>query len=220
MQNIIFIAPPAAGKGTQSMLLCEKYHIPHISTGDLLRLAAQKNDDRGNYIKKQMSSGDLVRDDIILELLTERIQHHDCDDGYVLDGFPRDIEQAKAYDKILEKLHKNVGVVIYIDICEEDAMHRMLGRLSCSTCGFVYNSFFESTRPKVEGVCDHCGASLNRRSDDTEDTFHHRFQMYMEKTKPLLSYYEEKGVLRKVVSYADKFDTFTQIENVLKGETL
>ena len=220
MKNIIFIAPPAAGKGTQSMLLCEKYHIPHISTGDLLRLAAQNDDERGNYIKDQMFSGNFVSDDIIMELITERISCDDCVSGYVLDGFPRDINQAILYDQVLEQLNKDIGIVIYIDIDEEEAMKRILGRVSCSNCGFVYNEFFESTKPKLDGVCDHCGSSLVKRMDDNEETFHHRFQTYLEKTEPLIAYYKDKGILRNVISYEDKFRTFAESDKILVEECL
>lgn len=220
MKNIIFIAPPAAGKGTQSMLLCEKYHIPHISTGDLLREAAQKGDAKGIYIKNQISSGDLVSDDIIIELLAHRIQQSDCDNGYILDGFPRDIQQAQIYDEVLQQLHKDIGVVITLGITEEEATKRILGRVSCSECGFVYNSFYENMKPKAEGVCDHCGSLLQKRSDDNADTFHHRFQTYVEKTKPLIEYYEKRGLLYTVHSYSEKEKTFAEIERILLGDDI
>ncbi len=219
MESIIFIAPPAAGKGTQSKMLCDTYHIPHISTGDLLREASLVEDERGKYIKDQISNGALVSDDIILELLEERIQEKDCNNGYILDGFPRNIEQAKSYESILEKLNKKLGIVIYLEVEKELAFKRIEGRVSCPKCGSVYNTIIEEAMPKQEGICDRCGNQLTKRQDDNRETFSTRYDTYLDKTKPLIEYYENKNVLYRVQSGTNKNETFKDISLILEGRT-
>lgn len=216
MESIIFIAPPAAGKGTQSKLLCDTYHIPHISTGDLLREASLVDDERGHYISTQMRLGALVSDDIILELLEERLSKEDCNHGYILDGFPRNIEQAIAYEHILERIQKKLGVVILLDVDKELACKRIEGRLSCPKCGSVYNENIEESKPKKEGICDRCGEALIHRHDDNSETFSARYDTYLTKTQPLIDYYDKKGVLYRVHS-GEKDTTFLQIQKILKG---
>lgn len=216
MKSIIFIAPPAAGKGTQSKLLCDAYSIPHISTGDLLREASLVEDERGNYIKEQMQTGALVSDEIILELLEERLNKEDCNDGYILDGFPRNTSQAVAYEKILERLEKELGIVILLEVDRELACKRIEGRLNCPKCGSVYNELIEESLPKVEGICDRCGGSLMKRHDDNRDTFMTRYDTYLSKTQPLIDYYEQKNVLYRVDSGENKDSTFKQIVEILK----
>ena len=213
MKSILFIAPPAAGKGTQSKMVSEKYHLPHISTGDLLRNASRENTERGQYIKMQMESGGLVSDEITMELLKERILKEDCQNGYILDGFPRNTTQAILYDELLKELHKELGYVIVLDLDKETAMKRIVGRLSCSQCGAVYNSEF--SKPKVDGICDHCNVALSKRADDDETTFEKRFDTYLTLTKPLIQYYEEKGVVSHIDSGCDKETVFSNIEKVL-----
>lgn len=217
MESIIFIAPPAAGKGTQSKLLCDTYHIPHISTGDLLREASLVEDERGHYIKNQIDKGELVDDNVILDLIKERLEQSDCNNGYILDGFPRDLEQAIAYEKILEKLNKKLGIVIFLEVDKSLARKRILGRLSCSKCGHVYNEVIEESKPKKIGICDYCGGILEKRHDDNVETFDNRYDTYLEKTSPLIHYYQNKNVLYKVASGNNKYDTFHEIRDILKG---
>lgn len=217
MESIILIAPPAAGKGTQSKLLCDYYHIPHISTGDLLRAASYQADERGKSIKEKMSSGELVSDDIILTLLEERLEQPDCANGYILDGFPRNVEQAISYEEILNKLNKKLGVVLLLEIEEELACKRIAGRVSCPKCGSVFNTMIESAKPKQEEICDRCGEHLTKRADDNKETFKTRYDTYLEKTKPLIEYYENKNVLYRVDSGNDKDQTFEEIIEILKG---
>lgn len=216
MKNIIFIAPPAAGKGTQAAMLSSKYDMPHISTGDILR-NAQDDTERGKYIANEVSNGRLVSDEIILELLTERLSKSDCENGYILDGFPRNIEQAKQYESILKKLNKDLGYVIVIDINKDEAKRRIVGRSSCPKCGKVYNELFNELKPLKENTCDVCGSSLIKRSDDNAQTFDDRFETYLQKTKPLIDYYSRKNVLYHVDSSFGKDQTFIQIENILRG---
>lgn len=217
MKNIIFIAPPAAGKGTQSKILSEKYNIPHISTGDLLRNTLNENSDLSLYIKKQMKSGILVSDDLIIKLLSERLKQDDCNNGYILDGFPRNVSQAISFEGILKSLDKEIGYVILLDISREIAKGRIIGRLICSNCGKVYNNTSNDLMPVIEGICDECGGSLSRRFDDNEVTFEKRFDEYIVDTLPLIEYYEKKGVLYKVDSSINTSYTKEQIEKILEG---
>lgn len=216
MESIIFIAPPAAGKGTQSKLICDKYHVPHISTGDLLRDASSIENERGKYIKEQMRLGTLVSDELILELLDERLKEKDCDHGYVLDGFPRNLDQAIAYEKILEKQNKKLGIVIFLNVKKEVACSRIEGRISCLACGSVYNKSIDEDKPKKEGICDYCGSLLIKRQDDNIATFEVRYDTYLEKINPLLQYYQKKNILYYVES-ENKQETFVKILEILEG---
>lgn len=217
MKNIIFIAPPAAGKGTQAKLLAEKYNIPHISTGDLLREEAAKSTDLGIKIKNIMESGSLVNDDIITELLRNRLVQSDCDNGYILDGYPRNLEQAKIYEELLNSINKELGVVIFLDIDKELAMERTLSRIVCSNCGTSYNLIIESLKPKKENICDKCNYDLKVRTDDNEATFINRFDTYVLKTQSLINYYKEKNVLEvvRVIDGLSALDIFKQIEEII-----
>lgn len=215
MKNIIFIAPPAAGKGTQSTLLKEKYRLAHISTGDLLRSASLEENERGRYIKECLKSGLLVSDEITLELLTERLKQEDCKNGYILDGFPRNLDQAVAYEKLLEDLQIDLGYVIFLSVPKELAEKRILGREICPKCGAVFNDQIEISMPKIAGICDVCGSELTKRKDDNPETFGIRYDTYMEHTKPLIDHYQNLGVLYTVPSM-DKNETFNLIEKIIQ----
>jgi len=218
MKSIILLAPPAAGKGTQSKLICNKYKVPHISTGDLLRSAVRNNHPLAQTINELINSGSFVTDDIVLDLLKERLSSGDCDNGYVLDGFPRNVEQAVTYEEILKSIDKEFGIVILLDIDRNIAKNRIIGRLSCSTCGSVYNSMFDETKSKTEGTCDNCHSGLSKRDDDNEETFDKRFDTYVEKTKPLIDYYSDKDILYRVDSGINKEYTFNEIEKIIKEQ--
>lgn len=217
MKNIIFIAPPAAGKGTQAKLLAEKYNIPHISTGDLLREEASKSTELGIKIKEIMKLGALVSDEVITELLKNRLLKDDCNNGYILDGYPRNLEQAKTYDELLKTINKDLGVVIFLDIDRELAMKRTLSRIVCSNCGTSYNLIVEALKPKKENICDKCNNDLKVRSDDNEETFINRFDTYIDKTQSLIDYYENKNVLKvvKVLEDLSALDIFKEIERIV-----
>jgi adenylate kinase len=217
MKSIIFIAPPAAGKGTQAVMLSSKYKMPHISTGDILR-NAQDDTERGKYITNEMAQGHFVSDEIILELLKERLLQSDCNNGYILDGFPRNIEQAKHYEEILTNLNKDLGYVIVLDIDKEVAKNRIIGRVSCPNCGSVFNELIEETKPLVSGICDKCGSKLIKRVDDNVDTFEKRFDTYLIKTQPLIDYYDKKNILYHVNTTLGKENTFKQIEDIMRDE--
>ena len=216
MKNIIFIAPPAAGKGTQSKLVSVAYNIPHISTGDLLREEAAKGTELGKKIKETMDKGNLVSDEVITTLLKNRITESDAKNGYILDGYPRTLNQAKIYKDLLQELNYDKGVVIFFDIDKERALKRTLSRIVCSNCGSSYNLLVEDLKPKKENICDRCGHELKTRSDDTEEVFIHRFDTYVNSTKELIDYYEKEGLLHKI-EVLDKpaGEIFDEVKKVL-----
>lgn len=216
MKSIILIAPPSSGKGTISKFLNEKYDLPHISTGDLLRSAALNDDEQGNYIKKQMKLGKLVSDNIIIEILENRINEPDCQNGYILDGFPRNISQTKKYEKMLEENEKELGIPILIDVPFEICKKRITGRLSCPKCGSVYNIYFDETKPKTEGICDRCKTELVKREDDNEETYDQRYNTYLEETQNVVDYYRNNGEL-KIVNGNQKIDeVLKEVEAIIK----
>ena len=214
MKSIILIAAPAAGKGTEAARLKEKYAMPHISTGDLLRASRTDGSERARIIAEYQDKGALVPFDIVLELLKERILKADCDNGYILDGFPRDIKQAEAYDKILEEINRDIGVVVVLDIDKEIAKSRISGRYSCPQCGKVYNTN-TNLKPINEGLCDICNIELTRRADDNPDTYEERYNSYLEKTEPLISYYDKKGIVYHVDAGVSSDETHKQVMAIL-----
>lgn len=217
MMNIILIAPPAAGKGTQSKLISEQYNIPHISTGDLLRDEVASGSAMGRFLKEEMDRGELISDDTIVNLLRTRITQVDCNNGYILDGFPRNVEQAKIYDNLIRDLGMNVGVVIFMDIDKELALKRTLSRMICSACGTSYNKEVQELNPKIDGFCDKCGHTLTVRSDDNLETAVTRFDTYLTQTKPLIEYYSQRGILRelKVEEHDSAEDVFNKIKSII-----
>lgn len=216
MKNIMFIAPPAAGKGTQAERVVEKYHIPHISTGDILREISKEDSEVGEYVRETLASGQLVKDEITYQLIEDRLKKDDCKNGFIIDGFPRNLDQANEYDKILERLNYEVGNVILIDIDKEILEKRITGRRLCEECGAIYNINDESMTPKVESVCDQCGGKLYQRSDDNLESFKTRYQTYLDKTEPIIEHYKKQGVL-KVVDGNDTIDNiFKRIDEIIK----
>lgn len=217
MKNIIFIAPPAAGKGTASALVCEKYNIPHISTGDLLRDEIANQTKLGVEIKDAMARGKFVSDEVITKLLKKRLSAKDAKKGYILDGYPRNIKQAEIYDDLLKELSYDMGVVIFLDIDKDTAMKRALSRVVCSKCGLSYNLDNKELSPIKEGICDACGGELKTRGDDNKETFITRFDTYMKETYPLIEYYEKKNNLVKIeVSNLTADEVFEEVKKVIK----
>ena len=215
MKNIIFIAPPASGKGTQSRLISHEYKIPHISIGEIMRGARDANTEIGRIIIECQDERKLVPLDITLKLIKTRLNSDDCDNGYILDGFPRNLEQAIEYDKILSNINKNIDLVIYMDIDRELALKRTLSRRICSKCGETYNLLDDTLKPLVDNTCNKCGSELSTRSDDNEVTFNKGFDLYLEETLPLIYYYEQRGILRKIK--IESTDTVQDIFNKLKS---
>lgn len=214
MESIIFIAPPAAGKGTQAALISKQYNIPSISTGDLLRACQNEDTPLSNLIKERLSKGMLVDDDIVLELVKNRIVKSDCDNGYILDGFPRNVAQAIAYDEMLKTLNKKLSHVILLELDKEEAKKRIVGRLSCPNCKSIYNDMFENMKPKEKGICDKCQNSLVKRSDDSAEVYDERYDIYLKETMPLIEFYENKNILYRVDS-SNKDVAFNSICNIL-----
>ena len=212
MKNIILIAPPAAGKGTLSEMLEEKYGYVHISTGDLLRDEAKRDTELGKKISKILATGELLPDEIVFSLLEERLMQNDIKKGFILDGFPRTIEQAKKYDELSLKLNINLDCVISLNVDYDTLMKRIVGRLVCEYCGSVYNTLTGVNTPKKDGICDKCGKKLYKRSDDNEDSFKTRYETYLEKTKPLLDFYNKKNLL----SYVDANTKESMLQGVME----
>ncbi len=202
--KIILLGPPGAGKGTQAQLLVEKFGMPQISTGDLLRGAVAEGTELGIRAKEYMDSGQLVPDDLIISLIKERISGSDCVEGYILDGFPRTIEQAKA----MESTDK-IDVVLNIMVDTGVLLGRLMGRRTCRDCNAVFN--ITGRPPKVDGVCDFCGGELYQRDDDNEATVAKRLDTYNDQTAPLIDFYRDRGLLRDVKTGKEILDTFDNV---------
>ena len=215
MKNIIFIAPPAAGKGTQSDLLVKKYGYAHISTGDLLRNEVSSGTELGKKLDDILKSGSLVSDEIVTKLLKKRLEADDIQNGFILDGYPRTVNQAISLTDLAKELNIDLGIAVYLDMDKETAMHRALGRVTCPKCKRGYNKYEEILKPKVDMICDDCNVELTSRSDDNEETFINRFDTYLENTKPLLNYYEELGILNVIDNGGTPNETFEKIESVI-----
>lgn len=209
MKSIIFIAPPAAGKGTQSSRLSKEFNLEHISTGDLLREEVKKGN---TELKQMMESGSLVNDDIILAILKKKLE---TVNDYILDGFPRNLNQAIALDEMLKQNNAKIDAVIYLDLDKETAKKRIVGRVSCPKCGNVYNTMIDGMNSKVNMICDDCKSSLVKRSDDNEETFNVRFDTYMNETAPLIEYYQNKGNLYQIDSSKNPEEVYQEIKKVL-----
>ncbi len=194
--RIILLGPPGAGKGTQARFICERYGIPQISTGDMLRAHVKAGTELGKAAKKIMDEGGLVSDDIIIAMVKERIKEDDCKNGYLFDGFPRTIPQAEALKALLEKLGIELQAAVNLNVPREVILDRLTTRRTCEDCGAIYN--VKSNPPKVEGVCDKCGGKVVQRADETEEAISKRLDVFNEQTAPLVGFYEKEGLLLDV----------------------
>jgi adenylate kinase len=192
MQIVIF-GPPGAGKGTQAKFISEGFNIPHISTGDILRENVREGTPLGKKAKAFMDKGALVPDELLIDLIKERLQKPDTRKGFLLDGYPRTLTQAKALDEILDDINKKLDAVVNVDVGANELVKRLGGRLTCKKCQASYN--IKTNPPKVPGVCDQCGGELYQRADDTEAAIKNRIAVYKKQTQPLIDYYRKKGLL-------------------------
>ncbi len=212
--NLIFLGAPGAGKGTQAKMVSEKYGIPQISTGDMLREAVAKGTELGKKAKEYMDKGELVPDEVVIGIVKERLQQPDCEKGFILDGFPRTLAQAEALDEMLKELGKKIDAVINIAVPEEEVVKRIVYRRTCRNCGAVYHLIYNP--PKEDNKCDKCGGELYQRDDDKEETVRERYRVYRENTEPLIEYYRKKGVLYDVDGTKDIKGVWEQIEAILE----
>ena len=213
--KIVFMGPPGAGKGTQAEKIIENYQIPHISTGDTFRKAIKDQTELGMEAKRYMDQGALVPDHVTIGIVKDRLSESDCKSGFLLDGFPRTVDQAKALDEILTSLDSKIDYVINIDVDLDILKERLTGRRICRSCGATYHMIFNP--PAVAGTCDKCGGELYQRKDDNEETVGNRLDVYVSQTKPLLDYYSLAGNLVNINGQQSIDLVFAEIQDVLGG---
>ena len=211
--KIIMLGAPGAGKGTQAKKIAEKCGIPHISTGDIFRANIKNGTELGKKAKTYMDQGLLVPDELVCDLVVDRIQQDDCKKGYILDGFPRTIPQAESLDKALQAIGEKMDYAIDVEVPDEIIVKRRGGRRACVGCGATYHLVYAPT--KKEGICDACGGELILRDDDKPETVQKRLGVYHEQTQPLIDYYKNQGILREVDGSVDMEDVFKEILNIL-----
>lgn len=211
--KIIMLGAPGAGKGTQAKKIAEKYQIPHISTGDIFRFNIKEGTELGMKAKAFMDQGGLVPDELTIGMLMHRIQKEDCQNGYVLDGFPRTIPQAESLTNALNERGQKIDYAVNVDVPDENIVNRMSGRRACLSCGATYHIVYKPS--KVEGICDVCGDKLVLRDDDKPETVKKRLSVYHDQTQPLIDYYKEAGVLANVDGTQDMEKVFSDIVAVL-----
>ena len=209
MIKLILLGPPGAGKGTQAARICQKYGIPHISTGDIFRKHIKEGTEFGKKAKEYMNKGELVPDGLVLEIAEDRLMEEDCQRGFLLDGFPRTVNQAKELDKFLDERNQSIDKVLDIDVDKNELMTRLIGRRVCRNCGVTYHVI--NMPPEREGVCDVCGGELYQRSDDTAATVENRLEVYSTLTMPLIEYYEKSGKVVHIDGSLELEDVFSNI---------
>lgn len=211
--RIIMLGAPGAGKGTQAKKIAEKYNIPHISTGDIFRANIKNGTELGVKAKSYMDQGLLVPDELVVDLVADRIQQDDAKAGYVLDGFPRTIPQAESLDAALAKMGQKIDYAVDVEVPDENIVNRMSGRRACVKCGATYH--LQYAKPKAEGVCDVCDEQLILRDDDKPETVQKRLGVYHQQTQPLIDYYENQNVLKEVDGTKDMEEVFADIVSIL-----
>lgn len=213
--NLILMGLPGAGKGTQAERIVEKYQIPHISTGDMFRLAIKEGTELGQKAKEFMDQGELVPDEVTIGIVRERLEKPDAQKGFLLDGFPRTLAQAEALENLLTDTGQTLDYVLHVDVPTEQLIERLTGRRICPTCGATYHTQFNP--PKQEGICDRDGTELIQRKDDTPETVEKRLNVNLEQTEPMLDFYNSKGYLVKIDGAQDIDKVFSDIDDKLKG---
>lgn len=213
--NLILLGAPGAGKGTQAKAIVDKYGIPQISTGDMLRDAVKKGTDLGKKAKEYMDKGELLPDEIVIGIVKERLKQDDAQKGFILDGFPRTIKQAEELDKILSELNLELDAVINVAVPEDEVVRRIVNRRSCRNCGAVYHLIYKP--PKEEGKCDYCGGELYQRDDDKEETVRDRYNVYRDQTEPLIEYYSKQGLVKNVDGTKDIDEVTKDVLDILEN---
>ena len=211
--NLVLMGLPGAGKGTQAEKIVDKYGIPHISTGDMFRAAMKEGTELGLKAKSFMDKGELVPDEVTIGIVRERLSKNDCQNGFLLDGFPRTVPQAEALEAILAGLKRNIDYVINIDVNKDILMERLTGRRICKDCGATYHLVFNP--PSKEGICDRCGGELYQRADDNAETVQNRLDVNVKQAQPLLDFYQSKGYLRDINGLQEINEVFGDIEQLL-----
>lgn len=214
--KLVILGPPGAGKGTQAESIIEKYNIPHISTGDIFRENIKNETELGKKAKGYMDKGLLVPDEVVIEIVEDRLQRDDCKDGFLLDGFPRTVQQAVSLDAILDKMGTKLDRVVNIEVDPAILIERAVGRRICKTCGTTYHVKFNP--PKVEGVCDKDGTPLIQRADDTEETVGTRIKVYLDQTTPLIDYYKAQSLLLNIDGEQEIAEVFKAVVSGLEND--
>ena len=212
-KNVVLLGPPGAGKGTLSEVLLKEEKLAHVSTGDIFRSEIGKGTELGKPAKSYMDSGKRVPDEVVADMVAAKLLSAECADGFLLDGFPRTIRQAELLEKALDQAGKKLDAVVLFDAPEELLIQRLTARLTCRKCGASFNKIF--AKPKVEGVCDHCGGELYQRSDDSLETAKIRLAVYREQTFPLIEYYTGKSLLKKIDSSLPKAEGYAALRAIL-----
>jgi adenylate kinase len=213
--NLILMGLPGAGKGTQAEKIVDEFHIPHISTGDMFRAAIKEQTPLGVQAKSFMDKGELVPDEVTIGIVRERIEKEDCNNGFLLDGFPRTVPQAEALNTMLNEMGRKIDYVINIDVDQNILLARLTGRRICKQCGATYHLIFNP--PAVADVCDKCGGELYQRADDNEETVNTRLEVNIKQTKPLMDYYSSQNILRTINGEQEISNVFSDIEQLLGG---
>ncbi len=214
--DLILLGPPGAGKGTQAKFMVDRWNIPQVSTGDILRAAVREGTPLGVEAKGFMDGGELVPDRVVIGIIGERLKEEDAAAGFILDGFPRTLPQAEALESILTDLNRNIDHVVSIEVEDDALVGRLTGRRMCKGCGESFHVMFNP--PQKDGACDRCGGELYQRDDDKEETIRQRLKVYHDQTSPLIAYYGGKGSLREIDGSGDIKKIFARIEQVLTGE--
>ena len=213
--NLILLGPPGSGKGTQAHMMVERYRIPQISTGDILRAAVKGETSLGKEAKRYMEQGELVPDELVVSIIRDRLKASDCDGGFILDGFPRTLPQAEALDTTLKGMERKIDYVLNIEVEKDELIRRLTGRRTCRSCGAMYHILFDP--PKNDGICDKCGGKLYQRDDDKQETIRFRLQVYEKQTAPLIDYYCKRGLLRSIKGVGEIKDIFHKIVKAIEG---
>lgn len=212
--DVILLGPPGSGKGTQAQKMIERYNIPQVSTGDILRGAVKERTPLGVEAQGYMDQGRLVPDEVVVGIVRDRLKAPDCAEGFVLDGFPRTLPQAESLDATMQELKRTIDHVVSIEVDKEELLKRLTGRRTCRTCGAMYHLIFDP--PTRDGICDKCGGELYQRDDDQEETIRERLQVYEKQTTPLIAYYREKGLLRTINGVGEIEEIFRAIVKAIE----